>query len=161
MADEINLTCKAVLFDMDGTLVDSTRVVERAWSWWAARHNLPLEAVLSFAHGRPTINVFEHFLPSQDHVDELAEMERFEETALNGIVAVPGAAQAVDALKGHPWAIVTSAWRILAEARVIAAGLPHPRVVVPVDEIRNGKPDPEGYLHAAATLGVAPKDCLV
>jgi mannitol-1-/sugar-/sorbitol-6-phosphatase len=88
-------------------------------------------------------------------------MERCEETELDGIVAVPGAAQAVHALKGRPWAIVTSAWRTLAEARVTATGLPLPQVIVPVDEIRNGKPDPEGYLHAAATLGVAPKDCLV
>jgi sugar-phosphatase len=67
----------------------------------------------------------------------------------------------VQAIQNHSWAIVTSAWRSLAEARVLAAGLPLPRVIVPVDEIRNGKPHPEGFLQAAERLGVAPKDCVV
>lgn len=161
MHDNVSLTCKAVLFDMDGTLVDSTRVVELAWGWWAARHRIPLETVLSFSHGRPTIATMEHFLPARDHAEELEEMARYEETQIEGILAVPGATRVVHALQNYPWAIVTSAWRTLAEARVIAAGLPLPKVIVPVDEIRNGKPHPEGYLHAAKRLGVAPKDCLV
>src|SRR5215831_8238820 len=87
MGSTVNLTCKAVLFDMDGTLVDSTGVVERAWGWWAARHGIPLEAVLSFAHGRPTIVAMEHFLPARDHAEELAELERYEETHFEGILA--------------------------------------------------------------------------
>jgi sugar-phosphatase len=161
MGSIVSLTCKAVLFDMDGTLVDSTSVVERAWGCWAARHGIPPEAVLSFAHGRPTIAVMEHFLPARDHAEELEEMERYEETQLEGIVAVPGATQVDHALQNRPWAIVTSAWRTLAEARVRAAGLPLPKVIVPVDEICNGKPHPEGFLRAAEQLGVAPKDCLV
>ena len=84
MADNVHLTCKAVLFDMDGTLVDSTRVVELAWGWWAARHDIPVEAVLSFSHGRPTIATMEHFLPARDHTEELKEMEHYEETQLDG-----------------------------------------------------------------------------
>jgi mannitol-1-/sugar-/sorbitol-6-phosphatase len=157
----LTLTCKAVLFDMDGTLVDSTSVVERAWGWWAKRHGIPLEAALSFSHGRPTIATMDHFLPGHDHAEELGEMARYEETELEGILAVPGAMQIVCALHKHPWAIVTSAWRTLAEARVAAAGLPLPKVIVPVDEIRTGKPDPEGFLCAAERLGVPPEECLV
>src|SRR3954463_243798 len=133
MAGNVNLTCKAVLFDMDGTLVDSTRVVELAWAKWAQRHDIPLEVVLSFSHGRPTISTMEHFLPARDHTEELEEMERYEETQLEGILAVPGAIEVVNALHDHPWAIVTSAWRTLAEARVIAAGLPLPKLIVSVD----------------------------
>lgn len=146
---------------MDGTLVDSTPVVERTWSWWAARHAIPLDQVLAFSHGRPTVATMQYFLPGLDHAAELDEMARQEETELGGILAVPGAIQVVRALDGHPWAIVTSAWRTLAEARVLAAGLPLPQVLVPVDEIRNGKPDPEGFLSAAAQLKVAPHECLV
>ena len=146
---------------MDGTLVDSTRVIERAWGCWAKRHDIPLEAVLSFSHGRPTISTMEHFLPGRDHAPELDEMGRYEETDLEGIVAVPGAMQVVRALLEHPWAIVTSAWRTLALARVSAAGLPVPKVIVPADEIRNGKPNPEGFLRAAELLGVLPEECLV
>jgi mannitol-1-/sugar-/sorbitol-6-phosphatase len=146
---------------MDGTLVDSTSVVERAWGWWAQRHGIPLEAVLSFSHGRPTIATMDRFLPGHDHAEELDEMGRYEETEIEGILAVPGAIQIVCALQKHPWAIVTSAWRKLAEARVAAAGLPLPKVIVPVDEIRKGKPDPEGFLCAAERLGVPPEECLV
>ncbi len=157
----LTLSCRAVLFDMDGTLVDSTCVVERAWGWWAKRHDIPLEAVLSFSHGRPTIATMEHFLPGRDHALELEEMDHYEDTALEGIVAVPGAMQVVRALQKHPWAIVTSAWRTVAQARVAAAGLPIPKVIVPADEIRNGKPDPEGFLRGAELLGVPPEACLV
>ena len=112
MGSSLNLTCKAVLFDMDGTLVDSGVVVERAWGRWAARHGIPLEVLLSFSHGRPTIATMEHFLPARDHTEELEEMDRYEETQLEGILAVPGAAQIVHALQNHSWAIVTSAYFI-------------------------------------------------
>lgn len=146
---------------MDGTLVDSTRVVEDAWRRWAKRHSVPLQTVLAFSHGCPAVATMDHFLPGRDHTEELDEMARYEETQFEGILAVPGARQVVHALRNHPWAIVTSAWRTLAEARVLAAGLPLPKVIVPVDEIRNGKPDPEGFLCAASQLGVPPEECLV
>lgn len=157
----LKVSCKAVLFDMDGTLVDSSRAVELAWGWWAARHHLTLQAVLSFSHGRPTIDTMKHFFPTRDHTEELRELVHYTESQLEGIVPVPGAAEVVHALQNRPWGIVTSAWRTLAEARIIIAGLPLPNVIVPVDEIRNGKPEPEGFLRAAEQLGVAPEECLV
>lgn len=100
-------------------------------------------------------------LPGRDHTRDLEERVRYEETQFKGILAVPGAVQLVQSLQGHPWAIVTSAWRKLAEARITAAGLPLPEVIVPVDEIRKGKPDPEGFLRAAEQLQVEPEQCLV
>jgi sugar-phosphatase len=163
MGELVSVRGKAVLFDMDGTLVDSTQVVERAWGSWAARHNIPVKDVLSFSHGRPTISTLEHFLPGYDHSAELEELAHFEETQTEGILAVAGAAHVLHALQAqnHPWAVVTSAWRKLAEIRIMAAGLPLPAVIVPIDEIRNGKPDPEGFFQAAAHLGVAPEECIV
>lgn len=159
----IHVRCKGVLFDMDGTIVDSTQVVESAWGSWAARHEIPLDVVLSFSHGRPTQATLDHFLPGQDHSEELAQFSSFERGQTEGIRAVPGAAEVLRALQeqNDPWAIVTSADRKLAEARVTAAGLPLPRVIVPFDEIRKGKPDPEGFLRAAEQLGLPPQDCLV
>jgi len=103
----------------------------------------------------------EHFLPARDHTHEIQQMRHYEATHLEGILAVPGAIEAVNAVQGHSWAIVTSVCRALAEARVLAAGLPLPKVMIPVDEIRNGKPHPEGYLQAAERLGVAPGACVV
>lgn len=148
---------------MDGTLVDSTPVVERAWGWWAERHGIPIQEVLDFSHGRPGSATLAHFLPGQDHTEEIAELSLFEETETEGVLAVPGALEVLQALEAEKltWAIVTSAWRKLAERRVAGVGLPLPQVIVPVDEIRNGKPDPEGFLRAAELLGVATEECVV
>lgn len=161
MEQRVTIWCKAILFDMDGTLVDSTAVVERGWAIWAARHGLHLESILEFSHGRPGSATMEHFRPGQDHATDIAELAVHEETNVEGVIAIPGATEFVKAVQGHPWAIVTSAWRTLATIRVGAAGLPMPEVLVPVDEISRGKPDPEGFLKAAEILGVQPKDCLV
>jgi len=155
------LKCSTILFDMDGTLVDSTAVVESAWEWWAKRHGLPLLEVLAFSHGRPTIATMEHFRPGADIRGEAAEMDRFEENRTDGIVAVAGALGAVHEAQKGPWGVVTSAPRLLAERRLTAAGFPLPSVLVPADEIERGKPDPEGYWKAARLLNVAPSECVV
>lgn len=146
---------------MDGTIVDSNPVVERAWKWWAERYGLNLEELLQFSHGRPTVATMEHYFPGRDHAADLAEMLIFEETEIEGLRAIPGALEVVRVANQGKWAVVTSAWRKLAELRIREVGHPLPKVLVPVDEITRGKPDPEGYLKAAAELGVAPEDCIV
>jgi mannitol-1-/sugar-/sorbitol-6-phosphatase len=151
----------AILFDMDGTLVDSTAVVEEGWRRWATRHNLPLEEVLTFSHGRPTQDTMEHFLPRVDVSQEAEETRRYEETEMDGVCPVPGAIRVVQEAQNGLWGVVTSAPRRLAEVRMAAAGLPLPEVLVPADEIERGKPDPEGYLKAAKQLHVSPSECLV
>jgi mannitol-1-/sugar-/sorbitol-6-phosphatase len=99
MSELVSIKCKAVLFEMDGTLVDSAQAVELAWGGWAVRHKMSLEDVLSLSHGRPTIAGLEHFLPGRDHSEELEELSRFEATKTEGILAVPGAVEVLDTLQ--------------------------------------------------------------
>jgi sugar-phosphatase len=159
------LSCAALLFDMDGTIVDSRASVEGAWADWARLHNLDLAEVLRYSHGRPTLATMQHFgsLLDPEH-DWHAESDAMQARELNesaGTISVPGAADILKALDGRAWAVVTSAPRALAEARIKAAGLPLPPILVPADEITKGKPDPEGFLKAASGLNVAPQDCIV
>ncbi len=155
------IRCAALIFDMDGTLVDSSRAVERGWEWWVARHGLSLSAVLAFSHGRPSIETMKHFLPEVDCSRDNAEMAALEEADTSEVVAVPGASDSVVAAQDGAWAVVTSANRRLAEIRLSVAGLPAPPVLVCAEDIERGKPDPEGFLKAAKRMNVAPSDCLV
>jgi mannitol-1-/sugar-/sorbitol-6-phosphatase len=155
------IRCAALIFDMDGTLVDSAGPVERGWTWWAARHGLSLSAVLAFSHGRPSIETMKHFLPGVDCSRDAAELAALEEADTSDVVAVPGASDSVVAAQNGAWAVVTSANRRLAETRLTVAGLPLPPVLVSAEDIERGKPNPEGFLKAAMRMNVAPSDCLV
>ncbi|MFS8050207.1 HAD family hydrolase [Rhizobium sp. BR 314] len=152
----------AVLFDMDGTLVDSRAVVERVWSGWARRHGLDLQKILAVSHGRRTIDTVRQFdLPGMDPADEARQLEAIEAEEDEGIVAVCGAQQFVDQLGNEQWAVVTSAGRSLAVKRLTAAGLPIPEILITAQDVVRGKPDPQGYLLAAERLSVSPGRCLV
>jgi beta-phosphoglucomutase-like phosphatase (HAD superfamily) len=152
----------AVLFDMDGTLVDSTAVVERTWRRFARRHGLNAEAILAQSHGRRTEDTVARFVPGG--IDAEAEAQRViaeEVSDVEGIIAIPGAQDLLTTLPDGAWAMVTSAGRLLAEARMKAAGLPLPPVLISADDVAAGKPDPEGYLAAARRLGLAPQETVV
>ncbi len=154
-------TADAYLFDMDGTLVDSTAVVERTWAGFSTRHGLDLDEVLAYAHGRPTASTTAHFLADAGAAaDEAARLAALEEATVDGIVEIPGAAALVAGLPEDRWAVVTSAGRRLAERRLDAAGVPRPAVLVTADDVTRPKPDPEGYLLAARLLGVAADACV-
>jgi HAD superfamily hydrolase (TIGR01509 family) len=156
---------EAVLFDMDGTLVDSDAAVERTWRAWAHHHGVDPEVVFAVMHGAPAAVTARRVLPDRDDAAIAAaaawQLER-EATDLDDVVATDGARELIAALDraGRPWAVVTSADRRLALARLGAAGI-DPPVLVTVDELAAGKPDPEGYLLAARRLGIDPRACLV
>jgi sugar-phosphatase len=158
----LDLACAAVVCDMDGTLVDSTAVVEQVWAEFAARFGADLDEVLAYSHGRLTSDSVRHFLPpGHDPVAVTAQLDAEELVRVEGIVEVPGAGAFLRGLAGAPVAVVTSASRELARRRMRAAGVPVPEVLVAAEDVEVGKPSPEGYLRAAALLGVDPGQCVV
>lgn len=153
---------QAVLFDMDGVLLDSTPAVARVWRWWAERHGFDPEEVVHRAHGRPSLDTVREYLPpAADITAENAEIERREIADVAGVRPLPGARALLAMLPPDRWAIVTSCTRPLARARFQAGGLPEPRHWVTADDITHGKPAPDAYLAGAKALGVAASACLV
>jgi sugar-phosphatase len=155
----------AVLLDMDGTLVDSDAAVERAWHTWSREHDVPPADAVAIGHGSPAERTVRTLLPSlDDHAVAVAAARQLalQYDDLTDVVPAPGAHTLLATLdrRALPWAVVTSADRRLAGARLGAAGITPP-VLVTVDDITAGKPHPEGYLRAAALLGVPPARCLV
>jgi sugar-phosphatase len=156
-----SLPCRGLLFDSDGVLVDSDASVVQSWTRWAHRWDLDAEEVAAMVHGRRSADTVALLIGTADRVRALAEIDRYEVEDAGTVTACPGAQQLVAALPSERWAVVTSGRRDLAIARLEAAGLPVPRVLVTADDISAGKPDPQGYLRAATALGLPPGDCVV
>jgi mannitol-1-/sugar-/sorbitol-6-phosphatase len=157
----MQIRCRALLFDMDGVLVDSTPAVARVWTVWANRFGLNPAEVVRQAHGRPSIATIRELLPSADHRAEDQAIEKAEIEDVQDIVALPGTKQLLDALPPDRFAVVTSATHALAVVRLQAAGFAIPQHLVTASDIQHGKPDPEPYLRGAQILGISPPDCVV
>jgi sugar-phosphatase len=155
------MRCQAVLFDMDGVLVDSRAVVERTWYRWAERHGLDADPIIAVAHGRRTSETLAEIVPHLVIADEVAWLDAAEMHDFDGIVEVPGAAAFVASLPPERWAIVTSAGHDLALRRLACAGIEPPPILVSSEDVRSGKPAPDGYRLGAERLGVAAADCIV
>ncbi len=155
------VACDALLFDMDGVLIDSTPAVARVWRRWAEERGFNPDEVIAKAHGRPSLMSVMEYLPNADHRLENREVERREMEDLEGVVPLPGALELLSSLPQNRWTIVTSATRPLAEVRLRAAGLPIPISMITASEIQHGKPHPEPYLKAAMALGRTGAACIV
>ncbi len=155
-----SFSCQAILFDLDGVLVDSTACVTRIWAAWAVEQRLDPGYVVHVAHGQRTIETVRTVAP---HLDAQAETDRIEQKEINdtdGLRVLPGAKELLAMLPSERYTIVTSGTRALASKRLQVAGLPVPAKMVTADDVSRGKPDPEPYLAGAAILGFAPATCL-
>ena len=155
------ISCAALLFDLDGVLINSTPAVARVWRRWAVEHGFNPEEVVARAHGRPSLTTVREYLPNADHESENREVERREIEDLEGAVPLPGALDLLASLPEDRWTIVTSCTRPLAEVRIRAAGLPLPRKMITSNDIEQGKPHPEPYLKGASLLGFPAAECVV
>jgi mannitol-1-/sugar-/sorbitol-6-phosphatase len=157
----ICLPCRGLLFDSDGVLVDSDASVETSWSRWARERGLEPAEVLETVHGRRSADTVSVLIGAVDRAAALDAIDRYEVEDSAMVTALPGAARLLGSLPAGAWAVVTSGRRPLAVARLEAAGLPAPAVLVTADDVPAGKPDPAGYLAAAAALGCPPGECVV
>ena len=153
--------CEAILFDLDGVLVDSRACVERHWHRWALEHDLPLEEIMRVAHGYRTVDTIRLVAPHLAAAEEAARFDAREALDANGVVGIEGAGHLLRALPAHRWAVVTSGTRDLAVTRMRHTGLPIPPVLVTADDVALGKPHPEAYMLAAARLNVMPEASVV
>jgi sugar-phosphatase len=153
--------CAAVLFDLDGVLVDSTRSVDRQWRAWARERGIDEHKVMAIAHGVRSLEVIRAVAPHLDAEFEVRGLEKREADDRDGVVVMPGAVELVNSIPEGRWCVVTSGSRLLATARLKLAGIPIPRVMVTADDVANGKPHPEPYLKGAQLLGMNPANCLV
>ncbi|MEO5832843.1 MAG: HAD-IA family hydrolase [Nakamurella sp.] len=163
-APKMHITVDAVLFDLDGTLADSTASVDRSWRLLADRLGLDFEAMNGSYHGVPARQTLNRLMPGASEAD-IAEVNAWlggvEEADFAGVVSIPGALAVLDWLPRDRWAIVTSGTRRLATGRIAAAGLPMPEQLITADDVAVGKPDPAPYILAAQRLGFESKRCLV
>ncbi len=151
----------AVLFDLDGVLVESRESTERVWLAWASKNGIDEAALRSAMHGVRSAEVVRALRPDLDAAAESEEIERRQAEDVEGLSAIPGAVAALAALKGDRVAVVTSGTRPLALARLAAVGIEPPEVIVFGGDVSRGKPDPEGYLAAARRLGADPAEAVV
>ena len=151
----------AVLFDLDGVLVESREATERVWLEWASENGIGIETLRAAMHGVRSADVIRELRPDLDSDAESAVVERRQAEDVEGLRAIAGAVDALGALRADRVAVVTSGTRPLALARLAAVGIQPPEVVVFAGDVARGKPDPEGYLTAARRLGVPPEETVV
>jgi sugar-phosphatase len=152
---------EAVIFDLDGTLIDSTPAVLRSWATWTCEHGLTPEDRAGGHHGMPSASVVRALLPADRHAAAIARINELEIADVSDIVVLPGAVEALEALRDAKNAIATSCDVPLAKARIAAAKLTPPSVLITADDVAHGKPAPDPFLEAARRLGVDPANCLV
>ena len=155
------LRCSAILFDLDGTLIDSDPASEAIWREWAAARGVDAAAILAIHHGRRPQETIRQVAPHLDAEAEAAHIQAANAEAVEGVTPYPGVAELLERLPRKRYAIVTSAQRAVAVNRLTALGLWRDPMLVGAEDVSHGKPHPEGYLLGASLLGFEPRDCVV
>ena len=157
----MELVCTAILFDLDGVLVNSSAVVERHWRRWADSHEVSFERLMEIAHGRTSAGIIRIMAPDLDAEHEGRVREALEGIDTDGLEVYPGARKLLQSLPSSRWAVVTSGNRGTASTRLQYGGFPTPPVLVTSEDVQRGKPDPEAFALAARRLGVRSQECVV
>ncbi|MBD2231042.1 HAD-IA family hydrolase [Phormidium tenue] len=157
----MDFLCQAIIFDVDGVLIDSDPVAERHWRAWADRHGVDFEAIARIHHGRPTVETIRQVAPHVDAAQEAHLKETAEADDTEGLRLYPGVKELLAGLPRDRWGVATSGTRRTVSLRFPHLELPEPSVMVTADDVQRGKPAPDPYLLAAERMGLAPADCLV
>ncbi|WOD38191.1 HAD-IA family hydrolase [Nodosilinea sp. E11] len=157
----MDLLCQAIIFDVDGVLINSDPVADRHWRAWADRHRVDYEAIARIHHGRPTVETMRQVASHLDVVEEARLKETAEADDTDGLMIYPGALELLAGLPRDRWGVATSGTRRTVSIRFPYLGLPEPSVMVTADDVQRGKPAPDPYLLAAERMGMTPADCLV
>ena len=157
----IQIECDAILFDLDGVLIDSTACIQRHWQQWAEQRGLDIAKIMQVAYGRRTIETIRLVAPYLWAEEEARHLAAIEAVDTQGVITIEGASALLHSLPMDAWAIATSGSRDVATARLKQAGLPVPSVLVTAEDVARGKPDPEPYLAAATGLGIPADRCAV
>lgn len=153
--------CDAVLFDLDGVLVDSRHCIERLWREWATQRHINVDKILHYAHGRRAVETIRLVAPHLDAEREAADLWAVEARETAGLAKIPGVFELLQSIPADAWGIATSGTHAIASTRLAFGGLPVPDVLISAEDVVTGKPDPEPYLFAAMMLGVQPAKCVV
>lgn len=151
---------RGLLFDLDGTLVNSLPAVDRAWRTWSIEFGLDPDVIVPQIHGRRAVDSIARLAPHLDQQAAFSRLEHLEATDTEGVVPMPGALEFIKQIQDIPWGIVTSGSRPIAYPRIKAGGIQPPDIFVTAEEISRGKPDPEAFLTGAARLGIPPSDII-
>lgn len=155
------IECDALLFDLDGVLLDSTECIRNTWKIWGEKRGIPFDKIMAVAHGRRAVETIQIVAPHLDAEEEAKPLSAWEAVSTEGVYVIEGAIPLVSSLPLDGWAVVTSGTSGIARARLKTTGLPIPGIMITAEDVVNGKPDPEPYLAASERMHIPAERCVV